>query len=408
MIDLGSVQPNESYILIAYHNSNEWAAQLNNGFLESFDNADDMPAVSETVAIGGNSGNTRHPVTLANENGNFNGLIVEFASWNTSLNGGQKASLYNYFNDKWGNTNPVLAGIEGTNIDFTEGDPDTQITNSITVTDSDPHNNMDSAKVSITTNFTTGQDSLIFTNTPNITGNYNETTGVLLLTGSDTKANYQAALRAVNYRNSQINPSANTRTVEFIIYDWDDASNTVSRNINISDPAATPVLANIESGDLAYTEGDGAVSITSAITVSDVDDTNIESATITVSGNYTLGEDFLDFNDTGNISSSFTSGSGILTLTGSDTKTNYQTALRAITYENTSSDPVNLDRTISFVINDGDNNSNTETRDITVATVNSKPVLTAIESSNLPYPDAAVQITNTIEVSDPDNTMLDS
>ncbi|HCI69803.1 MAG TPA: hypothetical protein DHV30_04075, partial [Balneola sp.] len=67
-----------------------------------------------------------------------------------------------------------------------------------------------------------------------------------------------------------------------------------------------------------------------------------------------------------------------------------------------------LDRTISFVINDGDNNSNTETRDITVATVNSKPVLTAIESSNLPYPDAAVQITNTIEVSDPDNTMLDS
>ncbi|HCI69802.1 MAG TPA: hypothetical protein DHV30_04070, partial [Balneola sp.] len=327
VIDLGSVQPNESYILIAYHNSNEWAAQLNNGFLESFDNADDMPAVSETVAIGGNSGNTRHPVTLANENGNFNGLIVEFASWNTSLNGGQKASLYNYFNDKWGNTNPVLAGIEGTNIDFTEGDPDTQITNSITVTDSDPHNNMDSAKVSITTNFTTGQDSLIFTNTPNITGNYNETTGVLLLTGSDTKANYQAALRAVNYRNSQINPSANTRTVEFIIYDWDDASNTVSRNINISDPAATPVLANIESGDLAYTEGDGAVSITSAITVSDVDDTNIESATITVSGNYTLGEDFLDFNDTGNISSSFTSGSGILTLTGSDTKTNYQTAL---------------------------------------------------------------------------------
>ncbi|HCT53926.1 MAG TPA: hypothetical protein DF712_15870, partial [Balneola sp.] len=46
VIDLGSVQPNESYILIAYHNSNEWAAQLNNGFLESFDNADDMPAVS--------------------------------------------------------------------------------------------------------------------------------------------------------------------------------------------------------------------------------------------------------------------------------------------------------------------------------------------------------------------------
>lgn len=408
VIDLGSVQPNESYILIAYHDSNEWAAEVNSGFLESFDNADDMPAVSENVAMGGNVGNTRNPITLSNENGNFDGQIAEFASWNTSLNGGQRASLYNYFNEKWGNVPPVLASVEGTNIDFTEGDPDTQITNTITVSDSDPHNNMDSAKVSITTNFIAGQDSLVFANTANITGTYNGTIGVLLLSGSDTKANYQAALRSVNYRNAQLNPSTNTRTVEFEIYDWDDVSNTVSRNINITNPDATPILADIESGDLAYTEGNGAVEITSAITVSDIDDTNIESATISITANYFLGEDFLDFTDTGNISGSFASGSGILTLTGSDTKANYQTALRAVTYENTSSDPVDLDRTISFVINDGDNNSNTRSRDVTVATVNSKPVLSSIESSNIPYPDAAVQITNTIIVSDPDDTRLDS
>tara|TARA_R110001599_G_scaffold69410_3_gene195353 strand:- start:102724 stop:110232 length:7509 start_codon:yes stop_codon:yes gene_type:complete len=408
VIDLGLVLPNESYILIAYHNSNEWAAQVNNGFLESFDNAAEMPAVSENVALGGNSGNTRHPITLANENGNFNGQIVEFASWNTSLNGGQRASLYNYFNDKWGNVPPVLSSIEGTNLDFTEGDPDTQITNTITVSDSDPHNNMDSAKVSITTNFITGQDSLIFANTANITGTYNGTTGVLLLSGSDTKTNYQTALRSIKYRNSSINPATSTRTIEFEIYDWDDVSSTVSRNVNITNPDATPVLANIESGDLAYTEGNGAVAITSAITVSDVDDTNIESATISITANYFIGEDFLDFTDTGNISGSFASGSGILTLTGSDTKSNYQTALRAVTYENTSSDPVTLDRTISFVINDGDNNSNTQNRDVTVATVNSKPVLSSIESSNIPYPDAAVQITNTIVASDPDDTRLDS
>lgn len=408
VLDLGTVQTNESYILIAYHNSNEWAAQVNNGFLESFDDADDMPAVSENVAVGGNVGNTRNPVTLTNENGNFNGQIVELASWNTALNGGQRASLYNYFNDKWGNLPPVLASVEGTNIDFTEGAPDTQITNTITVSDSDPHNNLDSAKVSITSNFIAGQDSLVFANTANITGTYNGTTGVLLLSGSDTKANYQAALRSVNYRNTQLNPSTNTRTVEFKIYDWDDVSNSVSRNINIANPDATPVLANIEGGDLAYTEGNGAVAITSAITVSDIDDTNIESATISITANYFLGEDFLDFSDTGSISGSFASGSGILTLTGSDTKANYQTALRGVTYENTSSDPVDLDRTISFVINDGDNNSNTQSRDVTVATINSKPVLSSIESSNIPYPDAAVQITNTIVVSDPDDTRLDS
>ncbi|MEO9884173.1 MAG: DUF2341 domain-containing protein, partial [Balneola sp.] len=409
VIDLGSVLPNESYIIIAYHDSNVWAAELNNGLLESFTDAADMNSNNNSIGLGGNDGSqTRNPITLSNENGNFDGQIAEFASWNTSLNGGQRASLYNYFNEKWGNVPPVLASVEGTNIDFTEGDPDTQITNTITVSDSDPHNNMDSAKVSITTNFIAGQDSLVFANTAKITGTYNGTTGVLLLSGSDTKANYQAALRSVNYRNTQLNPSTNTRTVEFEIYDWDDVSNTVSRNINITNPDATPILADIESGDLAYTEGNGAVEITSAITVSDIDDTNIESATISITANYFLGEDFLDFTDTGNISGSFASGSGILTLSGSDTKANYQTALRAVTYENTSSDPVDLDRTISFVINDGDNNSNTQSRDVTVATVNSKPVLSSIESSNIPYPDAAVQITNTIIVSDPDDTRLDS
>ncbi len=407
-INLGAVQANTSYTVIAYHDSNVWTAQVNNGAFSSFTDAGDMPATSETSGLGGNSGNTKNPVTLANENGNFAGQIAEFASWNTALNGGQIASLNTYFEDKWGNTAPILGAIEGTNIDFTEGNPDTQITNTITVTDTDPHLNMDSARVSITTNFVTGEDSLIFVDTGSITGTYNGTTGVLLLTGRDTKANYQTALRSINYRNSAANPTASTRTIEFETYDWDDVSNTVSRNVNVIDAVITPTLANIEAGNLAYNEGDGAVAITSAITLEDFDDTNMESATISITGNYTLGEDILSFTDAGSITGSFAAGTGVLTLSGSDTKANYQAALRAVTYENTSSDPVELNRNISFVINDGDNNSNTETRDITVTATNSKPVLSSIESENLAYPDAAVQITNTIVVSDPDDTFLDS
>lgn len=408
VLDLGSVETNESYILVAYHDSNTWAAKVNGGSLISVSDADNMPAVNETVALGGNSGNTRQPITLTNVNGNFTGQIAEIATWNTSFNGGQIASLNSYFDEKWGNTAPVLAAIEGTNIDFTEGDPDTQITNTITVTDSDPHLSMDSARVSITTNFVTGEDSLIFVDTGNIAGFYDEVTGELLLTGRDTKANYQTALRSVDYRNSTANPTASTRSIEFEIYDWDDVSNSISRTINIIDAAITPTLANIEVGDIAYNEGDGAVAITSAITLEDFDDTDMESATISISNNYFLGEDFLDFTDTGNITGSFASGTGILTLTGTDTKANYENALRAVTYENASSDPVELDRSISFVVNDGENSSNTEIRDITVAATNSQPILSAIESENLAYPDAAVQITNTIVVSDPDDTRLDS
>ena len=39
--------------------------------------------------------------------------------------------------------------------------------------------------------------ALAFTDTTHITGNYNSTTGVLTLTGSDTLADYQAAHRGL-------------------------------------------------------------------------------------------------------------------------------------------------------------------------------------------------------------------
>lgn len=407
-INLGAVQANESYTVIAYHDSNIWTAQVNNGTFSSFTDAGDMPAATGNSGLGGNDANMRNPVTQANEDGNFNGQIAEFASWNTALNGGEVATLNSYFEDKWGNSPPTLAAIEGTNIDFTESDSDVQITNTITVTDDDPHLNMDSVRVSVTTNFVTGEDSLIFANTANITGIYDEISGVLLLTGRDTKANYQTALRSISYRNSTVNPTASTRTIEFEIFDWDDVSNTTSRSINVIDDAITPILDDIEVIDLVYEEEDGTISITSEITIDDFDDSNMESATISISNNYFSGEDFLDFVDTGNITGSFASGTGILTLSGADTKANYETALRAVTYENTSSDPVELDRTVSFLVNDGDNNSNMVTRDITVAATNSKPVLSSIESGNLAYPNTNVQITNTIVISDPDDTRLDS
>jgi hypothetical protein len=48
---------------------------------------------------------------------------------------------------------------------------------------------------------------------------------------------------------------------------------------------SAPVLANAESSALTFTEGDAATVITSALTVADSDDTNIESATVQITGN---------------------------------------------------------------------------------------------------------------------------
>ena len=138
-----------------------------------------------------------------------------------------------------------------------------------------------------------------------------------------------------------------------------------------------PVLASIEGTNLSYTENAAATAITSLITVSDADDTNIESATVQITGNYQNGQDVLSFTNQNGISGTWTAATGTMSLSGSSTKSNYQTALRSVQYNNTSNDPNTSTRTVSFTVNDGDANSNTQTRNIAVTSVNDEPTLTA-------------------------------
>tara|TARA_R100000908_G_scaffold23815_4_gene9835 strand:- start:60017 stop:67576 length:7560 start_codon:yes stop_codon:yes gene_type:complete len=414
-INLGSVQPNESYIVVASHDAGPgtWQASLNDGtVLSSAGTAGTMNTHGGGPVIGAEDG-TKDPVTFAGNPGGtnyFDGFIGEFVSWNTALNGGQMASVYDFLCDKWCNEPPVLAAIEMTNLDFTEGDAATLITSSITVADSD-NTVLDSARVSISSNFESSEDVLAFTPVGSITGNYDSGTGILTLSGSDTKANYQTALRSVTYENTNgVSPSTALRQIDFEVFDWDDISNTVSRNINIIANNSTPSLSGIAGADLIYNEGSGAVDGSAAFTVSisDVDNTNMESATIAITNNYFLGEDELGFPNQLGITGSWNSTTGILTLTGTASLADYQTALEAVTYENLSADPVELVRTISFTVNDGISNSNTESRGLDVVATNSQPILTNLEVSELSYDNVPLQLTSTIEVSDPDNTQLDS
>ena len=140
-------------------------------------------------------------------------------------------------------------------------------------------------------------------------------------------------------------------------------------------PDSTPLTA------IDYTENDGAVQINNGFNFADVDDSNLESAAITISGNYANGEDVLTFVDTANITGVWDSATGTLTLTGTDSLANYEVALRSITYTNTSDDPSTLTRTVSFTVNDGDENSNVSTRDINVTAGNDAPVISVTGDS---------------------------
>ncbi|WP_375449011.1 beta strand repeat-containing protein, partial [uncultured Nostoc sp.] len=129
---------------------------------------------------------------------------------------------------------------------------------------------------------------------------------------------------------------------------------------------------------LTYTENAAATAIDPGITVTDADSTNLSSATVSISGSFT--EDTLAFATQNGITGNYTNG--VLTLTGSATVAQYQTALRSVTYQNSSDNPNTTTRTISFVVKDGSLlDSNPVTRNINLTAVNDAPVITATNTA---------------------------
>ena len=128
------------------------------------------------------------------------------------------------------------------------------------------------------------------------------------------------------------------------------------------------------SAALSYIEN--AISaIDSAIIVSDVDSVNLASATVSITSGFILGQDFLNFTNQNGITGTYNSSTGILSLTGSSTVANYQTALRSITYTNNSDSPNTNTRTIGFRVSDGTASSIQRTRNITITAVNDAPIV---------------------------------
>ena len=169
-----------------------------------------------------------------------------------------------------------------------------EITSTLTIDDLDDEN-IESAVVAIdASNYVEGEDMLAFATQGTISGTWNATTGELALTGIATKAQYETALQSVTYENTSDDPSALTRTVSFTVSDGDSESNTQTRDINITLVNDAPVIAAIEADALTYTENDTAVAITSTLTVTDLDDEDIESAVVAIdASDYVEGEDVL-------------------------------------------------------------------------------------------------------------------
>jgi Ca2+-binding RTX toxin-like protein len=173
----------------------------------------------------------------------------------------------------------------------------------------------------------------------------------------------------------------------------------------------TPVVTG--TGGLIYTENDVATAIDAGITITDDDSSTMVSATVAIT-NFVAGQDELAFiNDgltMGNIAVTSNVG-GVLTLTSDGataTTAEWEAALQAVTYFNSSDDPDLTQRQVEIVVNDGNGDGDPLLTTIDILAENDAPVLSGIESSVLLYApnSAAVTITSTLELNDVDSATI--
>jgi hypothetical protein len=273
------------------------------------------------------------------------------------------------------------------------------------------------ATVTISSGFVSG-DTLAFTAQNGITGSWNAGTHVLTLSGSASVANYQAALRSVTFFSASDNPDnygANTsRTLTWQVDDGQSAnhaSNTGTTTVAITAVNDAPSLGGA-GNSVAYTEQAAAVTLDSALTTADPDNTALAGATVTISSGFVTG-DSLNFTNQNGITGSWNAATHVLTLTGTASLANYQAALRSVTFSSTGDDPTaggNITRTVTWVADDGqpaNHASSGVTTTINVTAVNDAPILGGA-GNTVSYTEqaAAIALDTALTAADPDNATL--
>ena len=315
------------------------------------------------------------------------------------------------------NAAPVVSNLDGDSVSFVEDGADVLLDSGTAaqVADSDsPDFDGGNVTVSIVTNRVAGEDVLGIQNQgsgagqigvsgSNVSyagttiGSFTGGTGtsdlVIGLNANATPGATTALVRALTYRDSNsVTPTTATRTVRVTVDDGDGGTSTaadVSVAVQAVDDA--PVLV-AGSGTSTFVEGDTVagtpVAVDSGLTVQDIDNSTLASAVVAIVGNFQSGQDVLAFSNDGgtmgNIAPNYNASTGVLTLTSSGasaTLPQWQSALRSVTYANSSDDPDTSTRTVSFTVNDGSADSFPAQHDVGVTATNDAPSVSGLPAS---------------------------
>jgi hypothetical protein len=236
---------------------------------------------------------------------------------------------------------------------------------------------LSSATVAITGNFASGQDVLGWdaavaaANNITVTQSAHSQHLTLTPTAPDTSeplANFQAVLRTVTYSNTSANPSTAPRTIAFSVIDTNNISSNITaasqQTISIV-PVNNPPTITTSGGHDSYTAGNASILVDGSLIETDPDSATLTGATVAITGGSFVSGDTLGFVNQLGITGSYNPGMGVLTLSGNAQPSDYEVALRSVTFSTGAGASAGT-RTISFTANDGLASGNTATKDIDV------------------------------------------
>lgn len=245
------------------------------------------------------------------------------------------------------------------------------------------------ATVEFTWDYLSDQDRLLFTDQDGITGNFDDATGVLTLTGEATVEQYATALQSIEYTNTRVNPITSAKGLEVFVQDGDVFSDSVDLLLIVDTQQVAPTVG-LSTTEVDFTEATNPVLIASDLTIDAHDDASedgrgavfLTGAAVFIDG-YVPGEDVLTFEafeseqdengDTIVINGEFDAGQGILFLDGRATPEQYQTVLRSVQYENVSAAPSTHSRLLEVVVAQGAEFASAPLITVTVTSLNDPP-----------------------------------
>jgi FKBP-type peptidyl-prolyl cis-trans isomerase FkpA len=182
--------------------------------------------------------------------------------------------------------------------------------------------------------------------------------------GSSTVAGKSVSLDGGSGNDSLGVPGANLRRPQFISFENQSLGNVnaalnsfyeslQNSNIDTTPYGRAPVpfsTLTMSSAALKHYGFSPATPADSGLILIGDSGLTVTQATLSITGGYVAGQDLLAFTNTTTISGNFNPTTGKLTLTGAATVAEFQSALRAVTYDNTSTTTLEKTRKLEVVV----------------------------------------------------------